>query len=251
MNMNSVFTNGKMTMSLLKTGTLQMKFVLSLALAGLAAIGTSTATAAPLFFTDKASFDIATNTSLVEDFEATGQPSNVSIVPGFANNGIVYTGLASPNVFIADGFANFGLIGPIPSRVLTASGLEDFTVDFGSPSTAVGFDTYLNLATVLDNTLPDTVRVFGSSGLLGSFNPIHDPTTIGFLGILATEPITSIRWTTVGGDSINTGIDNIVQGSAVPEPASHLLIALLTVSCILCNRSRDSGVEEQSVGCHP
>ncbi len=60
----------------------------------------------------------------------------------------------------------------------------------------------------------------------------HDPTTIGFLGILASEEISSIRWTTVNGRTVNTGIDNIVQGTkiestSVPEPTSALsLIAL-------------------------
>jgi len=60
----------------------------------------------------------------------------------------------------------------------------------------------------------------------------HDPTTVGFLGILASKKISSIHWTTVNGKKINTGIENILQGtkigdSSVPEPTSALsLIAV-------------------------
>ncbi len=90
----------------------------------------------------------------------------------------------------------------------------------------MGFDTYLNAFG------PATVSVFGTTGLLDTFLLSHDPTTVGFLGILASEEISSIRWTTVNGRRVNTGIDNIVQGTkiestSVPEPTSALgLIAL-------------------------
>jgi hypothetical protein len=71
-----------------------------------------------------------------------------------------------------------------------------------------------------------TVQVFGSGGLLGSFNPAHDPTIIGFLGVTSSEAITSIQWTTTLGRTINTGIDNVRQGTAVPEPTTLLLLSL-------------------------
>ena len=176
---------------------------------------------AVVFYTDAVSFNAASNTTLVEDFEAF-LPKNTGL-PSFVSNGNTYTGFAgtpSPNVYVANaGFTNFGV--PITtSAVLTANGDEDFTVDFGSPSTAVGFDTYLNGLGLA------TVQVFGTSGLLGSFNPAHDPAIVGFLGITSSEPITSIRWTTVLGGRVNTGIDNIVQGRAVPEPTTLLLLGL-------------------------
>ena len=176
---------------------------------------------AVVFYTDVVSFDAASNTTLVEDFEAF-VPKN-TILANFVSNGNTYTGLAGApgaNVFVAAaGFTNFGV--PITtSTVLTANGDEDFTVDFGSPSTAVGFDTYLN------RFGSATVQVFGSGGLLDTFILSHDPTMIGFLGITSTESITSIRWTTVLGRTINTGIDNILQGTAVPEPTTLLLLGL-------------------------
>jgi hypothetical protein len=176
---------------------------------------------AVVFYTDVVSFNAASNTSLIEDFEAF-VPKNTGLA-SFVSNGNTYTGIAgtpSGNVYVANaGFTNFGV--PITtSAVLTANGDEDFTVDFGSPSTAVAFDTYLNgLGTA-------TAQVFGTSGLLGSFNPAHSPTVVGFLGITSTESITSIRWTTVLGRTVNTGIDNIRQGTAVPEPTTLLLLGL-------------------------
>jgi len=178
---------------------------------------------AVVFYTDVVLFNAASNTVLVEDFENVAPTLTDTQVASFMNNGNTFTGLAGtpfPNVWVATPpYMNFGVV-PTSSSVLTANGDEDFTVDFGSPSTAVGFDTYLN------KFGPATVQVFGSGGLLDTFILAHDPTMIGFLGITATESITSIQWTTVNGRQINTGIDNIRQGTAVPEPTTLLLLGL-------------------------
>jgi len=183
--------------------------------------------ASTMFFTDVNAFDALTNTTLVEDFEAFSPKDR--LLPSFVSNGNTYTGLAgvpNPNVWVArPGYINFGV--PVTtSSILTGNGDEDFTVEFGTPTEAVGFNTYLNAFG------PATVSVFGTTGMLDSFVLNHDPTNVGFLGILADEEISSIRWTTVNGRSINTGIDNILQGTKIegastPEPTSVLsLIAL-------------------------
>ncbi|NEQ36819.1 MAG: hypothetical protein F6K40_11240 [Okeania sp. SIO3I5] len=187
-----------------------------------------------MFFTDVNAFDALTNTTLVEDFEDFPQkafPEKREIFASFVSNGNTYTGLAGVpylNVGVAaPGFTNFGV--PITTTsILTANGDEDFTVEFGIPTEAVGFNTYLNAFG------PATVSVFGHTGLLDTFVLSHDPTTVGFLGILASEEISSIRWTTVRGGSINTGIDNIVQGTKIesastPEPTSALSLVVLGV----------------------
>jgi hypothetical protein len=180
----------------------------------------ATCHAATIFFTDATAFGLVTSTTLVEDFEAF-LPKDTALA-SFVSNGNTYTGLAgspTPNVWVASaGYTNFGV--PVTgSAVLTANGDEDFRIDLGIPSTAVGFDTYLN------GLGPASVQVFGASGLLGTFALTGDPTVVGFLGIVSDEAITQLRWTTTGGGQINTGIDNLVQGSPIPEPASLMLLA--------------------------
>ena len=175
-------------------------------------------------FTDKTSFDTAATTIFVEGFEAV-TPKN-STQSSFTSNGNTYTALPGFNVFVASsGFTNFGI--PITTTsILTASGDEDFTVDFGTPSEAVGFDTYLN------QFGPATVEVHGPSGLLDTITHNHASNTIGFLGLVASEPIHSIRWTTVNGAAINTGIDNIFQGTVIPEPTTLTVLAIGSVALL-------------------
>lgn len=184
--------------------------------------------ASVVVYGDLPSFNAATNTTLIEDFEDPAIPHDTPLA-GFVHNGNTYTGLGGspfPNVYDASaGYTNFGV--PVTtSSVLTANGDEDFTVAFGAPPRALGFDTYLNRFTFPDGH-QGHVEVFGTSGLLATVNVDHDPTMVGFLGLVADEPITSIRWTTVGGGQINTGIDNIREGTlATPEPASLLLLGI-------------------------
>ena len=181
--------------------------------------------ASTMFFTDVNAFDALTDTTLIEDFEAF--PLKNQPLSSFVSNGNTYTG--HPNVFVSSaGATSYGV--PITtSSIITANGDEDFTVEFGTLTEAVGFDTYLNAYG------PATVSVFGANNLLDTFVLNQDPTTVGFLGILASEEISSIRWTTVNGGKINTGIDNIIQGSKIdskstPEPS--LLIGIVSTFVI-------------------
>ncbi len=184
--------------------------------------GASLAFGAPSFFTDFASFDAVSNTVLTEDFEDFPYPYDTALVGSVTNNGITYTGLVGkpePNVWVASpGYTNFG-VKPTTSSVLTANGDEDFLVElaFEKAVTALGFDTYLN------SYGPAVIEVHSAEGLLGTFTLSHDPTKIGFFGVTAAEGIAKIRWTTTGGGVINTGIDNIVTGVAVPAPGALLL----------------------------
>ena len=172
------------------------------------------------FYIDLATFNGVTSTTIVEDFESV-VPKDTALV-SFSSNGITYTGIdstpANPNVWVASsGYTNFGV--PVTtSSVLTATGDEDFKLDFSMPVTELGFDTYLN------GLGPTLVSVFGAGGLLDTINLFQDPTTIGFLGITSTENITSLRWTTTNGRTVNTGIDNI-RINAVPIPAAAFMFA--------------------------
>ena len=186
--------------------------------------------ASTMFFTDVNAFDALTDTTLIEDFEAF--PLKNQPLSSFVSNGNTYTGHAGvpyPNVSVSSpGYTNYGV--PITtSSIITANGDEDFTVEFGTPTEAVGFDTYLN------TYAPATVSVFGANNLLDTFVLNQDPTTVGFLGILASEEISSIRWTTVNGGKIDTGIDNIIQGSRIDKkstPESSLLIGIVSTFVI-------------------
>lgn len=187
-------------------------FEIYLPAAGLVFALTATSVADVTVFTDQVLFDAATVTTLVEDFEAV-EPKNTAL-GSFESNGNTYTGLGGapfPNVYVIT--AGLSFVPPNTSSVLTGNGVEDYRVDLGTPSEAVGFDTYLNAAG------PATVEVHGAGGLLDTIIHSHDPAVIGFLGITATEPITAIRWTTMGGNVIDTGIDNLRQG-VVPEPTT-------------------------------
>ena len=190
--------------------------------------------ASTMFFTDVNAFDALTNTTLIEDFEAF--PQKDQALSSFVSNGNIYTG--NSNVWVSSpGYTNFGV--PVTtSSVLTATGNEDFTVEFGTPTEAVGFNTYLNPYG------PATVSVFGANNILDTFVLNQDSKTVGFLGILADEEISSIRWTTVNGAIINTGIDNIIQGSkinnkSIPEPSLLLgIVSTFAITVLSRNKQR-------------
>ena len=202
-----------------------MKRVRGVLVCLLVVLGASAAVAGPKFFTDFASFDAASDTVLKEDFENWPYAYDARLYGPVTNNGITYTGLAGtpqPNIWVASpGYTNFG-VKPTTSSVLTANGDEDFQFElaFDDPVTALGFDTYLN------SFGPAVIEVYSAEGLLGTFTLQHDPATIGFFGVTALEGIAKIRWTTTDVARINTGIDNIVTGVAVPAPGALLLGSL-------------------------
>jgi hypothetical protein len=186
----------------------------------------SLGSAAFTVYTDLSGFNADTSSSLVEDFEAVS-PKNTALA-SFTSNGITYTGVQalSPNVWVASpGYTNFGLPGATTSSVLTSNGNEIFEIDLSSaPSTAVGFDVYLN------DLGPITTEYLGGvDNLLLMVVDSRGAGAVRFLGIAVDEPIYKIRWTAVGGQTINTGLDNLRLGTVVvPTPGAILLGALGT-----------------------
>jgi len=182
-------------------------------------------TASVTYYTGLEAFQGATASVVVEDFESV-EPKDVRVT-SFVSHGNTYTGQGgepTPNVVVASpGYTNFGI--PVTtSSILTASGNDDFTVTFGAPSTAVGFDTYVNAFG------PITIRLFGATGLLDTHSLSHDATKVGFFGAVASEPITSVRWTGQNGSVVNTGIDTIRQGSPTLSAPLRIAGGLATAS---------------------
>jgi hypothetical protein len=178
--------------------------------------------AVPSIYTDFSSFAAGNHVALVEDFEDPLIPKDVPLTPSLTHNGIMYTGTqpVNPNVWVASpGYTNFGV--PVTtSSILTANGNEQFTIDLSAkPSRAVGFDVYLN------GLGPVTTQWFGASNhLLMTVVDSRAPGQVYFLGLAADEPIYTIAWTAVGGDRINTGIDNVYL--TIPAPGAILLGAI-------------------------
>jgi hypothetical protein len=198
------------------------RFVTTVALAVLAlACATPSHAISVTFYLTKPLFDTAVTTSLLEDFESV-VPKDTALA-SFVSNGVTYTGLAgspSPNVWVASpGYTNFGAGVPQPTTtsILVANGDEDFRMDFSTKPLAVGFDIYYNGL----GPVTTTVKV-------GAFTFFYiDPgvrNDVGFIGVVSSDPITSAEFKSTFGGRLNTGIDNIVISTAVPEPATLVLV---------------------------
>lgn len=192
------------------------------AIAALSLAVTAPSHATVTVYTSKLAFDTAVATTLLEDFEAFA-PKDTALA-SFTSNGVTYTGLAGspfPNVWVASpGYTNFGAGVPQPTTtsILVANGDEDFTMDFSMKPLAVGYDVYFNGLGLV------TTRIHTTGGLgliLGDNRGLND---VGFYGFVSTDPITSIEFKSTSGGRLNTGVDNIVISSAVPEPATLALL---------------------------
>ena len=156
-----------------------------------------------IFYTDRAAFHAASATVRIEGFEDFASAgANLS---SFERNGILVEPIGgATNVHVAPP-SNAAFTAARISNVMTASGIEIFRVSFAMPQRAVGFDTYLN-----DKAA--TVEAFGFDGeRLARRVHGHAATEIGFLGMVATEPIHSVTWSADPTSDLtkNTGIDNL------------------------------------------
>jgi len=196
-----------------------------LALAAVLLPLTSVSLAVPDVYTIQSFFDVWAEVSLVEDFEDPLITRDAQLQP-LVHNGITYTGTqaTNPNVWVASpGYTNFGV--PLTtSSVLTANGPEDFVIDLsGFSYTAMSFDAYLN------NLGPVVVEVYGSDPTPMLTHIDLRGAGMWFTGYVTGEPITSIHWIAVGGEQVNTGIDNLRLGYyVVPAPGAVLLGAIGT-----------------------
>jgi hypothetical protein len=195
-------------------------------------------------FTDLASLDATAGVTLVEDF-LKFSPKNTNLGDSFTTKtGLTFdrvtdSDVASMFLLVVENNPHFAAMKSV-SNVVTDNGSDDFILTFGKPTLAVGFDTYLNEFDESGaSAAPEaTVEVFGLGGTsLMTITHTHPAEEVGFLGLLADEPITAIRWTTTGGTYQNTGIGRIYQGGAavvVPEPLSLFVWGIL--GCLVLSR---------------
>jgi hypothetical protein len=196
----------------------------SFAFAGCALLSLAVPAHAAVYLNSQAAFDAAVATTLAEDFEATGQPLDTQIYPGFTHNGISWmglTGVPAPNVWIASaGYPNFGAgVGITTSKVLTANGDESFVVTFATPVSAFGFDAYFN---GLGSTF---LKVFNGAVQVDGLTTPGALDFKGHIGVAGVGAISSFSWATTAGGSLNTGLDNLTT-APVPEPAAVWMMAL-------------------------
>lgn len=169
------------------------------------------------YYTNKAAFVAATNPVIVEDFESAPAEQILASLSRPVGTFTGYAGTPGPNVYISlPSYTNFGLPGPVGSRVITANGDEDFELFLNAPTTNIGFDTYLN------EYSPATIRLYGAGNvLLDTFTHNHNPAQVGFFGVVSDVAITSVRWSTSIGRFINTGYDNIRIGTVCVGDLNH------------------------------
>jgi hypothetical protein len=164
------------------------------------------------FYADQAEFDAAATTTLKVTFDEPAWDPFVgkTVESTFTLNGVTF------DPFPGD-WHNFS-IAPASqdnfccardSNVITESGNESIDLIFLRSTNAAGFDYCSNDGepVVITATLSDdTVHMWTSP---------QPPCTYGFVGVASDVPIARINWTADLGETINTGIDNVISDAVL------------------------------------
>lgn len=153
--------------------------------------------AAITVYTTQAGFLAAASSAvLLVDFE-----SRSGLQPNpFTDNTLTFS---STNSLYVISPSNPGTTTPLPpSRMLSASGAEDFTIVMPQAN-AVGF-------TLLNNRFaPHTLTLTDASNTAFVYQPTQALNSIGFIGIVSTTPLVKMRWQSLNGSVQNTALDNL------------------------------------------
>jgi len=182
-----------------------------------AAFQASAGAAGQTYYVAKAGFVAATNPVVVETFETAPAEQILGSLTRPIGTFTPYAGTPGPNVYInLPTYTNFGVPGQVGTKLITANGDEDFELFFATPTDNIGFDTYLN------QFGPATIRLYSAGHvLIDTYIHNHNSTQVGFFGVISEVPLTSLRWTTTIGRSVNTGYDNILIGTACVGDLNH------------------------------
>ena len=208
----------------------------------LAGVWAAPALATVTLFDSKAAFDLASVTTLRADFEGFSPTTDtVSVAVPYTEGDVVFT---AGNLYVAARTGAAVVVGDLEfatsSNVLTDSGNEDIVMTFLGPAPrAMGFDFITN------RFAPPTITVFDTaSNLIATLVVATPPLSSGFFSIVTTsEDIGSVRWLADRGEIKDTAIDNIVVGSALPEPSTlaSVLTGLALLGGCLSRRRRTGG----------
>jgi hypothetical protein len=167
-------------------------------------------------------------------------------VGAISSNGINYVSIVPPGnlVVTSPGYINFGISGATTTSILAANGNENFEFFPTFTARRIGFDIYtINDPSTL-NSVPGaqnvqvTVTSSSESALLSLASP---PGNFGFLGIVSTDPISSVYWLADLGGVRNTGIDNIRVSDSTfnaPEPGTLVFLGLSLLGLAMRRRER-------------
>lgn len=196
--------------------------------------GLGTAQAAPIFYTDEASWLADMESVTLENFD--GQTDGAAFHTTPVDVGAFTMSMTGTPSTVAGRnqidapppiFSHYSVDGTTIANVLTSDD-DSLFLTFDAPITGFG----IQLASYNDDEIRSEIHVAGGSNtpeILGRFD-------IRFFGVVSGTPFTTVEFRGIGNDGY--GIDNAQFGAAVPEPANLILFSSGMIGLASWRRSR-------------